>query len=155
MPYHRTSKVCLPISTLLQVHANHFTDTIDTDENMHALASTANKHYQIALQCRSQMVLPLETENFAFVDLIGDDYMDYGAFNNSDVPVPDAVDECYQITLREQSVLVPTTAINPAGLQANDAAMPTSEGESYGLLAHKLLIPLRWFCNRCSRRPTN
>jgi hypothetical protein len=99
MPYHHIGKVCLPISTLLQVYANRFIDTIDTDENMYALASTAYEHYQITCLCRSQIELPLETERFEVTDLTGKDDMDLGAFNDSDVPVLDAVDKCHKISV--------------------------------------------------------
>jgi hypothetical protein len=64
-------------------------------------------------------------------------------------PLPHAVDECHQVTLHAQSVSVPTITLDPTGLQVNDTAMSTSEGELPGLLAHKILIPLRRFCNWC------
>ena len=79
MSYYRTYKVCFSISTLLLLHSNHHIDAIDIDENMYALASTAHEHHQIGPECRSQIELLLGTENFAFVDLTGDDDMDYAA----------------------------------------------------------------------------
>jgi hypothetical protein len=47
MPRYGTSKVCLSNSTLLLNLPNKFKDTMDMEENMYALASTAHMHYQL------------------------------------------------------------------------------------------------------------
>jgi hypothetical protein len=63
--------------TLLLILPNNFKDTMDMEENMYALASTAHMHYQLGCQCRSPVDPPLAIENFAFVDLTGDDDVDH------------------------------------------------------------------------------
>lgn len=149
MPRHGTSKVCLSNSTLLLILPNNFKDTMNMEENMYALASTADMHYQLGRQCRSPVDPPLAIENFTFIDLPGDDDVDHWTPVHSDyqelVPssVPDDVDACHRVTLRERSASVLHPPISPARQQVNDAAMVLSERKSHDILAPSLLITSR------------
>ncbi|KAE9982429.1 hypothetical protein EG327_005828 [Venturia inaequalis] len=92
----------------------HQKGTMDIDENMYALASTAHMHYQLS-------------------HLIGYDDMHHGAPVDGDYQevvyssVPDSVDECHRVTLREQSASVLNAPIELARQQVNDAAIFASE----------------------------
>jgi hypothetical protein len=122
---------------------------MNMEENMYALASTAHMHYQLGRQCRSPVDPPLAIENFTFIDLTGDDDVDHWTPVHSDyqelVPssVPDDVDACHRVTLRERSSSVLHAPINPARQQVNDAAIVPSERKSHDILAPSLLITSR------------
>ncbi|RDI78177.1 hypothetical protein Vi05172_g11800 [Venturia inaequalis] len=111
----------------------HQKGTMDIDENMYALASIAHMHYQLSRQCRSPLDPPLAIEKFTSIDLIGYDDMHHGAPVDGDYQevvyssVPDGVDECHRVTLREQSASVLNAPIELARQQVNDAAIFASE----------------------------
>lgn len=133
----------------LTSNPNNFKDTMDMEENMYDLASTAHMYYQLGRQCCSLVDPPLAIENLTFIDLTGDDDVDQWTHGHSDyqelVPssVPDDVDVCHRVTLCERSVSVLHAPINPARQQVNDAAIVPSERKSHNILALSQLISSR------------